>query len=114
MTLEKLMDHLRMPTKRKTEKGKYHELKLHDRLLLFQESDPKQGNRLLAVKWLGNTGSHEEQVSAEDLLDAYEVLEHALAEILDKTSSRVDALAKKLTKKHAGKKKSGHISPRKT
>jgi hypothetical protein len=30
----------------------------------------------MAMKWLGNAGSHGEPVGKEDLLDAWELLEH--------------------------------------
>jgi hypothetical protein len=54
----------------------------------------------MALKWLGNTGAHEGSISDADLLDAFEIFEHALAEIVDKRSANLAALAKKLTKKH--------------
>lgn len=54
----------------------------------------------MALKWLGNAGSHDRTVSKSDLLDAFEILEHALAEIIDRRSAKVAELAKKLAKKH--------------
>jgi hypothetical protein len=54
----------------------------------------------MALKWLGNTGTHSAEVSEDDLLDAFEILEHALIEIIEKRSTKVAELAKKLTKKH--------------
>ena len=57
----------------------------------------------MALKSLGNSGAHEGSISREDLLDAFEVLEHSLEEIIEQRSKRVAALSKKLTKKHGKK-----------
>lgn len=102
VSLEALMNHLGISKRQRTAKGKFAELKLHARIDKFAKSDPTNGAQLLALKWLGNAGSHDSgTVSHSDLLDAFEILEHALAEIIDQRSKRVAALAKKLTKKHS-------------
>jgi hypothetical protein len=54
---------------------------------------------------LGNAGSHVTGVKSADLLDAFEILEHALKEILEARMARVAELAKNLVKKHGRKKK---------
>lgn len=101
VSLEHLMSHLGIPKRRKTNKGKFMDLSLHGRLDMFSTKNSQAGIQLMALKWLGNAGSHEAgNVSKNDLLDAYEIYEHALAELIDKRSAQVTALAKKLTKKH--------------
>ena len=51
----------------------------------------------MAVKWLGNAGSHSgTTVSAEDVLDAYELMEKLLAEVFNEESKKLKALAKKI------------------
>jgi hypothetical protein len=76
------------------------DLSLHARLDAFATTEPVVGPKLMALKWLGNAGSHDGEVSKADLLDAFEILEHALGEIVEKRSKRVATLAKKLMKKH--------------
>jgi hypothetical protein len=101
VSLECLMNHLGIPKTITTKKGKPADLTLHGRLDKFASIDPKNGPPLIALKWLGNAGSHESSsVSHSDLLDAFEIMEHALSEIIDDRSARVAALAKKLTNKH--------------
>jgi len=100
VALELLMNHMGLPKRRKTNGGRFSGLTLHARLDSFVKKEPVVGPQLMALKWLGNAGSHDGAVSKADLLDAFEILEHALAEILGKRSSRVAALAKKLLKKH--------------
>ena len=103
VALECLMDHLGVPKRRKGANGKYSDLNLHARVDAFAKHDPTVGFQLMALKWLGNTGSHARRVAKGDLLDALEIIEHALGEILDRRSARVAELAKKLTKKHGRK-----------
>jgi len=73
---------------------------LHSKLDAFAKNDPAVGAQLMALKWLGNSGSHVGEVSQDDLLNAFEILEHSLSEIIDQRSANVSALAKKLADKH--------------
>lgn len=103
VALEYLMNHLGVPKRRKGTNGKFFDLTLHARIDAFAKKDPAIGSQLMALKWLGNTGSHDGSVSTADLLDAFEIIEHALREIIDGHSARVASLAKKLTQKHGSK-----------
>lgn len=100
VALECLMNHLGVPKRKKDRNGKYFDLTLHARIDAFAETEPNVGPHLMALKWLGNAGSHNGEVRKDDLLDAFEIMEHALVEVIDKRSAKVTALAKKLTKKH--------------
>ncbi|WP_285578159.1 DUF4145 domain-containing protein [Geothrix limicola] len=104
VALECLMDHLGVPKRRKNKNGKFTELTLHGRIEVYVTREPLIGSQLMALKWLGNTGSHNGSLNAADLLDAFEILEHALGEIIGRRSARVAELAKTLTKKHAPRK----------
>lgn len=103
VSLEYLMNHIGIPKRKKGTNGKFSELTLHARIDAFAKSEPAIGSQLMALKWIGNTGSHDTFVSQYDLLDSFEIMEHALAEIIGGHSARVAALAKKLTKKHGSK-----------
>jgi len=100
VALECLMNHLGVQKRKKDKKGKYSDLSLHARIDVFAKNEPTIGPQLMALKWLGNAGSHNREVRKDDLLDAFEIMEHALVEIIDRRSAKVAALAKKLTKKH--------------
>jgi hypothetical protein len=101
VSVECLMNHLGIPKRKKDKNGKYFDLSLHARIDGFAKTEPNVGPHLMALKWLGNAGSHNGEVRKDDLLDAFEIMEHALVEIIDKRSAKVAALAKKLTKKHS-------------
>ena len=105
IALECLMDHLGVQKRKKEKNGRFSDLSLHQRVEIFQKGELAIGSQLMALKWLGNTGSHEAQISRDDLLDAFEILEHALLELIDRRSAKVAELAKKLTRKHARKRK---------
>jgi hypothetical protein len=96
IALECLMDHLGVPKRKKDKNGKFDDLSLHHRIEIFQKGSSSIGSQLMALKWLGNTGSREAQVNRDDLLDAFEILEHALSELIDKRSEKVAQLAKNL------------------
>jgi hypothetical protein len=105
VSMERLLDHLRIKRRVRNAKGKFDELNLHNRITLYETKEPRLGGHLMAVKWLGNTASHQGGVSREALLDAFEVLEDTLAEMLVRRSAAVTKLAKKLTRKYKPKKR---------
>ena len=94
------MDYLKIPTTRTNSKGKVVGLDLHHRIEIFSTQDSIQGGLLMALKIVGNTGSHHDSVTKTDVLDALEILEHALAEIVENRSARIAKLASQLTAKH--------------
>jgi hypothetical protein len=100
VALELLMNYLGIQKRARDHKGKMYDLKLHRRVELYEKREPTLGKHLMAIKWLGNSGSHVGSVSREDLLDAFEILEHVLDEILRGRSKKIAQLAKKLNKKH--------------
>src|ERR1035437_667301 len=76
VALECLLDHVGIPRQEKNQKGDVWDLKLHSRIETFEKAEANLGGQLMALKWLGNTASHEGNVTREDLLDALEILEH--------------------------------------
>lgn len=99
VALEHLMNHLGIPKNRQNEERSI-DLSLHARIDAFATKEPMVGRQLMALKWLGNTGSHDGAVSRGDLLDAFEILEHALSELLERRSERIAVLVKKMEEKH--------------
>lgn len=96
IAVERLLDHSGIPNK--TARGGY--LPLDDRIDAFTKSDATHGAQLMALKWLGNVGAHTVDVNADDLLSAFEVLEHVLSEVIDKKSAAIAKLASDMTNKY--------------
>jgi hypothetical protein len=94
-SVELLMNHFRI-RKRPPKEKRF--LTLHQRVELFREKNPEIGHHLLAVKWIGNTGSHVGKVAHDDLFDAFEIMDNALDELFVKRSIHVTRLAKQINK----------------
>lgn len=83
-----------------TANGKRKPINLHQRILLLPPRYQEIVELLLAVKWLGNAGSHDgERPEAGDLRVTFDLLEHVLSEIYEGKGKKLKALAKKVNKK---------------
>ncbi len=102
VAVENLLDEIGISRRRRTAKG-YEGLTLHQRIEVLAKAQPTVAANLMAIKWLGNTGSHESSVALGDLLKAYEIMEHALDILLGQRAKLVATLAKDLTRRHARK-----------
>ena len=89
IALEALMDHFRVP--RKDVNGE--RLSLHARVnKLPQQYAPLRKN-FLAVKWLGNAGSHKGQKpESQDVVELYDIFEHALGKMFDEKDQKIAQL----------------------
>jgi hypothetical protein len=84
--------------------GKRRPISLHARINLLPAQYVNVKELLLAIKWLGNAGSHPgAEISADDVLDAYELIEHVLLELFGGKSKAMKALAKKVNKRKGPK-----------
>lgn len=76
--------------------------KLHNRIENFKSTNSTVGDLLLAIKWIGNSGSHYADITKEAVLDGYEMLEYALERLYNDREQRLVALSQKINfnKKH--------------
>jgi len=103
IALENLLTHLKV-TRQETKKGKTLLLSLHRRIDLVPDKYKDLKDMLLAVKWLGNAGSHaKREVTGDDVMDAYEIMDVVLREIFENKAKKAKALAKKINKKKGPK-----------
>jgi Domain of unknown function (DUF4145) len=79
-------------------KGKQIKISLHDRIVAFQKNKPEVARKLIAVKWLGNEGSHTDNMTKNDVLDAYEILEFILDDLYVGYRKLVDKKVEKIIK----------------
>jgi hypothetical protein len=96
-TLEVIMDEHNVPRNN----GKGNPLTLHARILKFKEHYPNLADHLLAVKIIGNSGSHEgeERVEDDDLRDAFRVFHYCLNQLYDKSYEEIKAITDRIHKK---------------
>ena len=107
-SIEKLLDLQKITKTIKNNRGKRQMLNLHERILKFKTKEPDIANYLLALKWIGNQGSHINTVLTKiELVDAYKILEVSLVDLYDKTRLEVNRLTRKINKdkKHNIKRK---------
>lgn len=79
-------------------RGKRETLSLHARIEKFKTKDAEAANYLLAIKWLGNAGSHSglDNVDDDDLLGGFELIEHVIERLYVRQEARLKQIAKGL------------------
>ena len=82
----------------KNSKGQRVKLTLHQRIVEFNAKDKDIGELLLALKWIGNTGSHVGEIERQDLIHAFQLLEYSLIELYEKRTETLRRLSKKIIK----------------
>lgn len=103
VALEHLLTHLKIK-RFIVFKGKRSFLALHKRIELLANKYEHIKDIFFAVKWLGNAGSHSNhEVSLDDVLDSYELMDGLLIEIFDNKRVKAKSLAKIINKKKGPK-----------
>jgi hypothetical protein len=99
VALEHLLTHLKIK-RFTTNNGRRSFLTLHRRIDLLPPKYDGVKDIFLAVKWLGNAGSHSNHdVTLDDVLDSYELTMELLDEIFSKRRKSAKSLAKKINMK---------------
>jgi hypothetical protein len=105
VVVELIMDNLKVP-KTFIQSRKRKGYTLHKRIELFKVNNPEQADLLMAIKWIGNIGSHtSDDITKDDILDAFEILNHVTTNLYDKEADRIKKLTKTINKR---KKPIGH------
>lgn len=103
VALEHLLTHMKIK-RFSTNNGRRTFLSLHKRIDLLPRKYSEIKDIFLAVKWLGNAGSHSNHsVTLDDVLDSYELTIELLDEIFSKKRKNAKSLAKKINKKKGPK-----------
>lgn len=68
---------------------------LHKRIERFKIKNPEQAESLMAIKWIGNSGSHTNRsLTKDDILDSFEILEHVTTKLYETDTKRITQLTK--------------------
>lgn len=97
--VEALMDDQGIPRRWSGIKGPFP-LSLHQRIERLAAAKPafaETADMILAVKWIGNVGSHEDSLKIAHVLEGVEILDFALTEIYDKSRDALKKLAADIT-----------------
>ena len=99
IALECLLTHLKIKNYH-TSGGRRKKLSLHRRIELLPVKYQKIKDICLAIKWLGNAGSHcDDEMTFDDVFDGYDMLSFVLEELYDNKHAHVTKLAKKINAK---------------
>ena len=74
-------------------------IKLHHRIVEFQKKEPDLGSKLLAVKWLGNSGSHLSGLERKDVINGYLLFSYVLEQMFERRLERLTKLAKRINRR---------------
>ncbi len=103
VALENLLTHLKVK-RFNVSKGKRLFINLHHRIELLPKPHSAFKTLFFAIKWLGNAGSHDtKEITIDDCLDAYEIIEEVLRELYDSKGKNIKQLARKINKKKGPK-----------
>jgi len=103
-SLEMIMDQQKVK-KSYVSGGKRRALSLHKRIENFKLIKPDIADFLLAIKWIGNTGSHTGKLERIDVLEAYELLELSLNKLYDDTEIKLSKISKEIIKRKGTRKR---------
>lgn len=75
-------------------------LPLHTRIEKYHKTNSETAEKLMAIKWLGNAGSHPRPIKKKDVLDCYKILESVLTDIYESHKKKeINDLTKVINKK---------------
>lgn len=92
IAVEHLLDALRINKMRKTSKGKSVRMPLHTRIESIKAKEPSVLAALLAIKWIGNAGSHTGNLTRESVFDALDIFESVLDDLYSDYSKTIRKL----------------------
>jgi hypothetical protein len=92
----------------KDKRGKRRTITLHDRIKLYQKKQPNVADHLLAVKWIGNAGSHTGNLDLAMLFDGLDILEVVLDDIYQKTRAKINKKVRLINKSKGKAIRSSH------
>lgn len=100
-SIELILDDLKASRWKKTKANRIHHFtKLHDRIEHFSKKNKGIGEMLLAIKIIGNEGSHVGEMKLEDIIDAYEILEEIIEYTYVNKRKRIAKIAKDIVVKN--------------
>jgi hypothetical protein len=106
-SVERLLTAQKVPqtTGKTSANGRRQFLKLHHRIDRFGTRRPEIAEKLMAVKWIGNAGSHSNGATVDDALDGYELMDWVLDTLYAKRHHRAATLTRAINRRKAPRSK---------
>lgn len=97
--VELILDEQKVPRTQKNKKKEIF-LPLHDRLVEFSKINEDAAKSLMAIKWLGNSGTHAQgDVEYAVILDAFDILERAVEQIYSQKTKELESRISQINSK---------------
>ena len=95
-SLEALLDEVGIPRTQKTSGDKTHTINLHRRLIIWSEQEQDYADFCMALKDVGNLGSHGEDVLDEHFFGVLQIYKYLLTQLYENDAAKMKALASKI------------------
>jgi hypothetical protein len=100
IVVELILDKFKIKKTTNNSDGKRKKVALHHRIEQFKVKYSSAAELLMAIKWIGNVGSHSsEALTRDDILDGMEMLEHVVNMLFESESKRIKTLVKTINKR---------------
>lgn len=97
IVIEQILDEFKIQKVTIGNDKKRRKIQLHHRIEKFKVKYPIEGEFLMAIKWIGNYGSHYlDKLTKDDTLDGFEMLEHVIYKLYEIETKKLNALKKKI------------------
>jgi hypothetical protein len=110
IAIDELLTAYGMPCFRNTN-GRRRRLSTHERIKEFERYEGEVADTLEAVKWIGNQGSHETNISATGVLDGAELLSYALKQLYDNSDAEIRRRVRAVNKRRGLPRKKRTLQP---
>ncbi|MBY5837087.1 DUF4145 domain-containing protein [Rhizobium leguminosarum] len=97
--VEALLDHFEIDKEGQNKKGELYRYNLDKRIQLFEEKMPGHKVVFDALRWFGNFGSHGGATKWEAILDAFQLVEYIIDEVIDHKGAKIKAIAQNIVDK---------------
>ncbi|WP_299025175.1 DUF4145 domain-containing protein [uncultured Sulfitobacter sp.] len=104
-SLEVLLDKLKLPRTMIDKKDKEQRLSLHRRLEIWGEKEKEHADLCLALKEVGNLGSHGDDVQPKHYAGVLKIFSHVLFQLFENNAEEMKKLAASIQKDIKAKKK---------
>lgn len=99
VAVERILTNHKIPKSKRIKNNQRVMRSLHERIELYEKKNSEIAQMLMAIKWLGNAGSHEgKRLTIKRILDGYEIIEHILEELYSPRRRRVKSLVRAINK----------------
>lgn len=95
-SLEGLLDELKVPNQEVGKSGKMNRMTLHRRLEVWAATEKDFAELCLALKEVGNLGSHGDPVRSKHYFGSLEIYSHVLKELFENNAKKMKELAKSI------------------